>query len=463
MPSMDERESWRQQDELSASAAAALAAIGPAAPAKVESLGDPFAPISVTLASSTEPSPELVHTAEHAGRAAEEAAANCDLLGTDLDQVVAVQLEDAATASMAAAQGATPFSVVSPSSPQGSIAFEEDAAEPTALALSHVEDGDVDLAGLFNQADWDALAGPTEPAVVAGMDFEVGATPGIGVVEDTSTDLSSDWAVTPMAAAGSPGTLDALAAETELADVSGIEFEVGATPDIVVVEDTSADLSSDWDVMPIAAAGPPETLDALFAEVSLQGDDDLELGDVVAALEVDATLDIVESREISEDVEATADAIEAFTGGAADLPLEAAFTESDYIGTSAPSETEVAAEFESLESLNDLITIEPEAEAPDSATPFELPAEISVESEADLAAVEFNAGVDEEPAVLVGFVELPSADTDLHHGLLDEPLFELVPPEPAALAGDADVDSPDHRLDRGTVGRTDGRLIRSSS
>ena len=71
LPSMDERESWRTDEASDAAEADPGLPSAPAAPTE-----DPFAPIAVTFASaSTDPSPEIVHTAEDAQRAAQAAAA----------------------------------------------------------------------------------------------------------------------------------------------------------------------------------------------------------------------------------------------------------------------------------------------------------------------------------------------------------------------------------------------------
>jgi hypothetical protein len=99
MPSMDERESWRSEsvDVEQAIAASAVdetsvAAMPPAAPTD-----DPFAPISVTLASaSAQPSPEVLHTAD----AAAAAATAEDLLVSH--QPEPVEIENPAAAAMAA-------------------------------------------------------------------------------------------------------------------------------------------------------------------------------------------------------------------------------------------------------------------------------------------------------------------------------------------------------------------------
>lgn len=65
---------------------------------------DPFAPIALSLPSSgASATPELLHTAQQAGRAAEEAAAGYDLLGGRLDKAAPIELEHPAAASMAAA------------------------------------------------------------------------------------------------------------------------------------------------------------------------------------------------------------------------------------------------------------------------------------------------------------------------------------------------------------------------
>lgn len=103
MPSMeDHRETWRHEEAASPAAdtpapTATVTGASGLPPAMTE---DPFAPISVNFAASSSSSPEIVHTAEDAGRAAEEAAASAAAMSLPGSERVAV--EGPASAAMAA-------------------------------------------------------------------------------------------------------------------------------------------------------------------------------------------------------------------------------------------------------------------------------------------------------------------------------------------------------------------------
>ncbi|MEO8480568.1 MAG: tetratricopeptide repeat protein [Acidobacteriota bacterium] len=149
MPSMDDhREAWRTDEmpspDAGEPAGAPSAASSLQAPPASE---DPFAPISVTFSHSSSATPEIVHTAEGAGRAAQEAAALAAamaLLGSDR-----VEVEEPASATMSASVDfeVTPFetgidaTLALDEEPSAGSAFELETAADNLLAASAADDG----------------------------------------------------------------------------------------------------------------------------------------------------------------------------------------------------------------------------------------------------------------------------------------------------------------------------------
>lgn len=118
MPSMDEhREAWRSDDVPESDASGPAAASVPAT-TSTAAAEDPFAPISVHFSSSSSSTPEIVHTAEDAGRAAQEAASAAAMALGDSERV---GVQEPASAAMA---GGFELEV---------MPFEADARAPMAL------------------------------------------------------------------------------------------------------------------------------------------------------------------------------------------------------------------------------------------------------------------------------------------------------------------------------------------
>ncbi len=178
MPSMDDsREAWRPEEtetaETSATAATpAAAAITHAPPPLAE---DPFAPIAVNFSASSAASPEIVHTAEDAGRAAQEAAASAAamaLLGSDR-----VVVEEPASAAMAAASlDVMPFETGDDA--PVALELEGNAASGSALELESAADNLLSAtAGAEHQphayAETDRDLAETEDLVASLQQFSV--------------------------------------------------------------------------------------------------------------------------------------------------------------------------------------------------------------------------------------------------------------------------------------------------
>ena len=323
MPAMDDRESWRQEE--SDTAAELTRATVPAAepvvarsapPAAPETPVDPFAPIAVTLGSSTaaEP-PKLLHTAEHAGLAAQEAAASADAQSEPDQAVVPVQLEDPATASMAAAELPTPF--FASSSERDTEAL---AVEPAPAASA--SDLTIDL-----------------EASVPTIDFGMAESSGADLVFNSGDDatLSLDWdAPAPSVRAEAyvgldePAEVDASAADEledaikALRDDTAIVLADLPVPDAIVEVESPGDPVVAFDT----AVEPEFALDEALAALQIEEEpapvsQDATVAALQEAPEPIASLDLVETVDSSIDLRTTE--LEPPTFDAGDLDAEALF------------------------------------------------------------------------------------------------------------------------------------------
>ncbi|HVW06758.1 MAG TPA: tetratricopeptide repeat protein, partial [Vicinamibacterales bacterium] len=222
MPSMDERESWRSEavDVEQAIAASdidetSVAAMPPAAPTD-----DPFAPISVTLASaSAQPSPEVLHTAD----AAAAAATAEDLLVSH--QPEPVEIENPAAAAMAAGLelDVTPF---------------DPGPLPAHAALHRTDTDETETADLMA-----ALQSMTDGTPAAGdILLDVASANDVESLIDAASETPAAFEIEPAVSAASlseraldSDVVPAHAASLELSDtvVHADALDTSAAPDFV--------------------------------------------------------------------------------------------------------------------------------------------------------------------------------------------------------------------------------------
>jgi hypothetical protein len=295
MPSMDERESWRSESADVEQAVGAsdvdetsVAAMPPAALAD-----DPFAPISVSLASaSAQPSPEVLHTAD----AAAAAATAEDLLVSH--QPEPVEIENPAAAAMAAGLDldVAPFD---PGPLPAHAAWHQTDTDETETAdlmaaLQSMTDGtpaagdillDVastnDVESLIDAASETPAAFEIEPAVSAAAFDALALDPDVAHAHAASLDLSDTVAhadaLDTLAATAAPTFVDddplEAAALAELlqtaSELSTPDVEHAAEPaiaDLFALE-PAADTALASDTLDLASASHTE-----LADLALQSD-----------------------------------------------------------------------------------------------------------------------------------------------------------------------------------------------
>lgn len=227
MPSMDDhREAWRPDEtetaESATTATPAAAATTHTPPPLAE---DPFAPIAVNFSASSAASPEIVHTAEDAGRAAQEAAASAAaiaLLGSDR-----VVVEEPASAAMAAASlDVMPFET-GDEAPMA-LELEANASSGSALELESAADNLLSATAPAEHqphafADTDSDLAETEDLVASLQQFSVdGGGPASDLVLEVS-DSSEEAGLIDLAAF-EPSTVAELAPSIE----GGVASELDA-------------------------------------------------------------------------------------------------------------------------------------------------------------------------------------------------------------------------------------------
>jgi hypothetical protein len=246
MPSMEEREGWRSEE---AAAEAAHEADTRASAPVVHAVEDPFGPIAVTLASTTAaPPPEILHTAEDAERLA-HAAATASSSDAAVVTAEPVELEDPATAAMAASSHASPAMLEDDADIEAMAtleAFEAGSdAERDQGQTSHVDLVSRDVG--FVDADELTRAGEEETAALLASLSVNPAEPG-----STENDWVSDLATDEPAAA-----VDLLVAgDAEAADADDLVAALHSLDSDSQLEDASLVL----DTEPALDAGLPEEL-----------------------------------------------------------------------------------------------------------------------------------------------------------------------------------------------------------
>jgi tetratricopeptide (TPR) repeat protein len=243
LPSMDERESWRSEEPAQEAAVSAADAVAAPPPVAVGPADDPFAPISVTLASATEqPSPEILHTAEDAQRAAQAAAARAAadaLLGPAPSTI---QLEHPAAVAMAAA-GASVTAAIEPAEP--SLLGADDLAAAAASL-------DIDVAA------FDPGVPVAEPAAQAFSPIAAEAPVPVDVKLDT---VSAAYADQDFGTAGEPGHRDLLLASAESGEMDIVFGSLDEARPAAYTDDLLAEaVSPSW---------LPAAPDGIFADALL--------------------------------------------------------------------------------------------------------------------------------------------------------------------------------------------------